>query len=117
MLVGLFDFELSAEHRGASARIHNITRPDRLRRAIGSDRQLNAVLRELDATDRSLFVHFRAGFTRMIKQHLVEILACDLVRVIGLRTVAVLEVKLRSRGRARAHDFAAVLLYEPGAQK
>jgi hypothetical protein len=37
--------------------------------------------------------------------------------VIGLRTVAVLEVKLGSGVRACTHDFAAVFFYEPGAQK
>src|SRR4051794_17866242 len=53
----------------------------------------------------------------MIQQHLVEITACYLISVIGLRTIAVLEVKLRSSVGARAHDFAAVFFYEPGVQK
>src|SRR5882672_10862043 len=53
----------------------------------------------------------------MIQQHLVEITACHLISVIGLRTIAVLKVKLRSSVGARAHDFAAVFFYEPGAQK
>src|SRR5437764_6739670 len=53
----------------------------------------------------------------MIQQHLVEITACHLISVIGLRTIAVLKVKLRSSVGARSHDFAAVFLYEPGAQK
>src|SRR5438093_10810396 len=37
--------------------------------------------------------------------------------MISLRTVAVLEVKLGSRFRARAKDFATVLFHESGAQK
>src|SRR5438477_6772181 len=53
----------------------------------------------------------------MIQQHLVEITACHLISVIGLRTIAVLKVKLRSSVRARAHDFAAVFFYEPGTRK
>src|SRR5437762_1438035 len=53
----------------------------------------------------------------MVEQHLVEITACYLISMIGLRAVAVLEVKLRSSVGARAHDFAAVLFYKPGAQQ
>src|SRR3954451_6723398 len=53
----------------------------------------------------------------MIQQHLVEITAGHLISVIGLRAVAILKVKLRSSIGARAHDFAAVFFYEPGAQK
>src|SRR4030095_6237474 len=53
----------------------------------------------------------------MIEQHLVEITACHLISVIGLRTIAVLKVELRSSVGASAHDFAAVFFYEPGAQK
>src|SRR5262245_4359495 len=52
----------------------------------------------------------------MIEQHFVEIAACYLISVIGLRTVTVLKVKLRSTVGTRAHDFAAVFFYEPGAQ-
>ena len=44
----------------------------------------------------------------MIEQNLVEITASDLISVIGLRTEAVLEIKLGSRVGTRAHDFAAV---------
>src|SRR4029077_5211016 len=43
--------------------------------------------------------------------------ARDLISVISLRTIAVLEVKLGSRFRARAKDFATVLFHESGAQK
>src|SRR5215472_3119886 len=86
-------------------------------RAVGSDCQLNAIIRELDAIHRSLFVHFRAQFCRMIQQYLIKITARHLISVIGLRAVAVLEVKLSSVIRARAHDFATVLFYEPGARK
>ena len=53
----------------------------------------------------------------MIQQHLIEITACDLISVIGLRTITVLEVKLGSSVGARADNFAPVLFYEPGAQK
>src|SRR6266481_6641356 len=53
----------------------------------------------------------------MIQQYLVEITACHLISVIGLRTIAVLKVKLRSGIGARAHDFAAVFLYKPGTQE
>src|SRR5262245_26539265 len=53
----------------------------------------------------------------MIEQYLVEITACHLISVIGLRAIAVLKVKLGSTVGARAHDFAAVLFYEPGAQE
>src|SRR5262249_53025271 len=60
---------------------------------------------------------FRAAFCGMTQQHLIKITACDLIGVIGLRTIAVLEVKLGSSFRARADDFAPVLFYEPGAQE
>jgi hypothetical protein len=53
----------------------------------------------------------------MIEHHLVEITAGHLVSVIGLRTVAVLKVKLRSIVGARAHYFATVFFYKSGAQK
>src|SRR5215211_4874217 len=53
----------------------------------------------------------------MIQQHLVEITTCHLISVIGLRTIAVLKVKLRSSVGARAHNFAAVFFYESCAQK
>src|SRR5437762_9977656 len=53
----------------------------------------------------------------MIQQHLVEITACHLISMIGLRTIAVLKVKLRSSFGARAHDFAAVCFYEAGTRK
>src|SRR5215510_1099991 len=56
-------------------------------------------------------------FGCVIEQHLIEITACDLIRMVGLRTIAVFEIKLRSSVRACAYDFAAVLFYEPGAQK
>src|SRR5215467_1299201 len=116
MLVGLFDFELSDKDRRASAGINKVTRPDRVRRTVRSYRKFDAVVRELNAINRSLLAHFRAGFGGMIEQQLVEITACDLIRVIGLRAVAVLEVKLRSSVGARTHDFAPVLFQEPGAQ-
>ena len=60
-------------------------------------------------------MHFRAGFGGVVEQHLVEITAYDLIRMIGLRAVTVLEVKLRSSVGACAHDFAPVLFQEPSA--
>src|SRR5262245_25514326 len=53
----------------------------------------------------------------MVEQHLVEITARYLIRVIGLRSVAVLEVELRSGVGTSTHNFAAVFFYEPGSQK
>src|SRR5436190_23025634 len=53
----------------------------------------------------------------MIQQHLVEITACHLISMIGLRTIAVTKVKLGSSVGARAHDFAAVLFQKPGVQE
>src|SRR5262245_6891783 len=53
----------------------------------------------------------------MIEQKLIEIAACHLVSVIGLRAITVFKVKLRSAIGARAHDFAAVFFYEPGIFK
>ena len=83
--------------------------------AVGSHCHIDGVFRELNAINRSFLAHFRAGFGCVIEQHLVEITACDLIRVIGLRAIAVLEVKLSSSVRARADDFAAVLFQESGA--
>src|SRR5882724_3658939 len=88
-----------------------------MRRAVAFDRQLDLVLRELDSINRSLFVDFRAAFGSMIQQNLIEITACDLISVISLRTESVLEVKLGSRLRARAEDFATKLFHESGARK
>src|SRR4029077_658272 len=99
------------------ARIQKTSRREGMGRAVESDRQLDTIGRELDFFNCGLLMHFRTGFGGMIEQHLVEITARHLVSVIGLRTVAVLEVKLGSRIRARAHDFAAVFFYEPCAQK
>src|SRR4029077_10663834 len=96
-----------------------ITRSNRTPKAfgVGFDRKLDVVLRELDSINRSLFVDFRAGFGGMIQQHLIKITAGYLIRMIGLRTIAVLEIKLRSGFRTRAEDFAAELLHEPGTQE
>src|SRR5262249_11414809 len=96
MLVSLLDLELFPEHRSASAGIDKVTRPDRISRAIGSHRQIDAVARELDCFNQGLLVNVRSGFGRMIEQHLVEITARHLISVIGLRTIAVLKIELRS---------------------
>src|SRR3954451_18312979 len=53
----------------------------------------------------------------MIQQHFIEIPPRDLIRVIGLRTVAVFEVKFGSSVAARTDDFAAIFFYESGPQK
>src|SRR5262245_18110041 len=123
MIVGLFDLELPSEHRRTSARIDEVTGPDFAFR--GSDiggghvfpRQGDAVVRELNGFNQSPLVYFRAGFGRMIEQHLVDIPTCYLRRAIRLRAIAVLKIKLRSGVGTRAHDLAAVFFYEPGAQK
>src|SRR5690242_9932999 len=117
MIVGLLDLELSSEHGGASAGIDNVTGLNWTSRTIASHRQLDALVRELDGFNRSLLVHFRAGLSRMVEQELVEIAAGDLIGVIGLRAIAVLEVKFRARLGTRAHDFAPVLLQEASAHK
>src|ERR1051326_666296 len=109
MLVSLLDVELPSENRSTSAGVDNVTCPGRISGAIGSHRQVDAVVRKLYCFNRSLFVHFRSRFGRMIEQKLVEITACDLVRVIGLRTITVLKIKFCSTVGACTHDFAAVL--------
>src|SRR5215475_908819 len=94
MIVRLLNLELPSEHRAASARIDQVARSDRISRAVGSHRQIDVVVRELDCFNLGLLAYFRAGFCRVIEQHLVEITAYDLISVIGLRAVAVLKVKL-----------------------
>src|SRR6266480_58098 len=66
---------------------------------------------------RSLFVDFCAALSSVVQLQLIKITACDLISVIGLRTIAVLKVKLGSRFRARAEDFATELFHESGAQE
>src|SRR2546423_9157996 len=117
MVVRLLNFELAGQNGRATAGVHNVTRADRMRRSVRSDRQLDAIVRELDAINRGLFVHFGARFCSMIQQHFIEITSCDLIRVIGLRTVAIFEVKFGSSVTARTDDLAAVFFYESGAQK
>ena len=117
MIIALFDPELSAKNGIASACVDQVTSANVLRRAAPFHAQVDMLVCNLDALDGCLLMHVRPTFGGMIEQHLVEIGARNLIRVVGLGTEPVLEVKFGSLLGTRAKDFAAEFFHEPGAQE
>src|SRR5437879_2585544 len=115
MIVALFASKLRDENGIADARVDEITSANIFNASVSSNGKIDMFVEELNAIDRHFFMHFGAAFTRVIDQEFVEIRSRDLVSVVGLGTESVFEVKLRSRFRAGAEDFAAELFEETGA--
>ncbi len=113
--IGFLELEMVAQNRVASARIDHIAGRDLFKVAVlRLQIQLHSIFEKLDALDRGFLAHLGPVFGGVIEQQLVELRPRHLIRGIGLRAEAILEIEFHPFLRTGARHLAAVFPEETG---